>query len=216
MVGGDIHRILDIGCGTGVLTYALEQARPARGYCVGLDASRAMLAEAQRQQSDILWIEGDMRAPPLFGRFDLVTCGLNTFQHLLSDEDALDMLRAVAALLAPSGIFAFDLFNPDPTYLQPSRLGAPVRTVDAPGGRFDLTEDTRYDAESRILSILWRLPDAQGAACEACFHMRQYWPTDVAALLREAGLEILAAEGGFASESLDAQAVRQVYRCRLQ
>lgn len=214
IVSNDVRTILDIGCGTGVLTYPLDAARrqrSGRGCTLGLDASPAMLGQARARPNDIIWIEGDMRRPPLWGRFDLITCGLNTVQHLLSDEDALAMFLAVTDRLAPEGIFAFDLFHPDPAYLQPLRKGAFVRSVRTEEGCFDLTEDTRYDAASRILSIVWRLPGDSGSAP---FRMRQYWPEHVAALLRGAGLEIVAAHGGFASEPIGPAARRQVYRCR--
>lgn len=217
LVRDDVCDILDIGCGTGVLTFPMEAARRARpsveGCCIGLDASRAMLAEARRRESRIVWVEGDMRWPPLFGSFDLVTCGLNTFQHLLSDADALAMLRAVAERLAPGGIFAFDIFHPEPSFLVPSRERAFVRSVQSGQGSFDLIEDTRYDSESRILSILWSLPSGDGSA-EAAFRMRQYWPEHVAALVAQAGLAIEAAHGGFRGELIGAGQARQVYRCR--
>lgn len=217
LVTDDVCNILDIGCGTGVLTFPLEAARRARpsqsGCCIGLDASPAMLAEARRRESGIVWVEGDMRSPPLFGSFDLVTCGLNTFQHLLSDADALAMLRAVAERLAPSGVFAFDIFHPDPMFLVPSRERAFVRAVQSEQGSFDLIEDTRYDPESRILSILWSLPSGGGSS-DATFRMRQYWPEHVAALVAQAGLAIEAVHGGFRGEPLGAGQARQVYRCR--
>ncbi|GEM_PF-2516574 len=57
----DAHRILELGCGTGLLTR--ELATPGR-QVVGVDPSPAMLAFARRQPGAgrVQWVEGDARA----------------------------------------------------------------------------------------------------------------------------------------------------------
>src|SRR4051812_49120790 len=57
----DAHRILDLGCGTGLLTR--ELAIPGRNV-TGVDPAAAMLAFARRQPGAgrVQWIEGDASA----------------------------------------------------------------------------------------------------------------------------------------------------------
>jgi ubiquinone/menaquinone biosynthesis C-methylase UbiE len=67
------RRILDVGCGTGVLTN--ELVRRTRGIVVGLDKNPDMLAYARRQTSRIRYEKGDaLDLPYPDGHFDAVTC----------------------------------------------------------------------------------------------------------------------------------------------
>ena len=64
--------ILDVGCGTGVITGELTQS-PAR--VVGLDIDRVMLSFARRQEDGITFTQGDAHALPFTdGSFDVVVC----------------------------------------------------------------------------------------------------------------------------------------------
>jgi SAM-dependent methyltransferase len=218
MVTPAVHRILDLGSATGVLTLPMEDRRRVfngrRGYTVGLDTSPAMVALARRASAPILWVVGDMRRPPLNAAFDLITCGLNTVQHLLTDEDMLAMLSSVRRLLAHGGQFVFDLFNPMPSYLRPERNRAYVRTVAYNGITFDLLENTSYDQTTRILRLEWPLPASQGRAPRvAKFRMRQYTPQQMQLLLAAAGLVVAEVSGDFGGCPVDIAAPRQVYRC---
>jgi ubiquinone/menaquinone biosynthesis C-methylase UbiE len=93
--------VLDIGCGTGNQLIANRGAMPGARY-VGLDRSAGMLREARRKAPAIAWVRADGAAPPFAARsFDFVYSQF-TFHHV---EDKAGMLRAVFALLRPSGRF---------------------------------------------------------------------------------------------------------------
>jgi SAM-dependent methyltransferase len=70
------ERVLDVGCGTGVLTQ--ELARRSRGAVTGLDIDPAMVAYARRQGSEgapVHYEEGDaLDLPYPNSHFDIVTC----------------------------------------------------------------------------------------------------------------------------------------------
>jgi SAM-dependent methyltransferase len=51
----------------------------------------------------------DMRELPAIGTFDLVTCLDDAINYLLSEAELHDTFRGVSRLLAPGGIFAFDV-----------------------------------------------------------------------------------------------------------
>lgn len=103
------RRILDLGCGTGILTVTL--ASPGRSV-VGVDPSPQMIAYARRRPgaAAVTWIEGDSSelAP---GPFDLMVMTGNVAQHIPDPEWArtLSDLRAVAA---PGAVLAFESRNP--------------------------------------------------------------------------------------------------------
>jgi SAM-dependent methyltransferase len=107
-VGLDGNRALDLGCGTGRSTAPLL----ARGYSVvGCDISEAMVRQARRSfpQHANSFVVADMRALPPLGEFDLVLCLDDAVNYLLSAAELETTFRRVAEVLAPEGVFAFDV-----------------------------------------------------------------------------------------------------------
>jgi SAM-dependent methyltransferase len=65
--------ILEVGCGTGVIAEELSRIAPAR--VTGLDIDAAMLALAARQESRVIYVQGDAHALPFSdASFDAVVC----------------------------------------------------------------------------------------------------------------------------------------------
>jgi SAM-dependent methyltransferase len=97
-------RVVDLGCGTGNATAALER----RGLeVVGVDASEAMLRVARAKVRAPL-IHGDMLEAPLPGRFTLALSVFDTVNNLLGDGDLARLARHVQAHLEPGGWWVFD------------------------------------------------------------------------------------------------------------
>ncbi|MGH2970850.1 MAG: class I SAM-dependent methyltransferase [Gaiellaceae bacterium] len=138
-VGGG--RLLDLGCGTGALTFELA---PFFEHVVGIDPEPDMLREAkraarQRGITNIEWIMGSStelrELEPLPGRFDLVTIG--TAFRFMEPRATLSELQQIAA----GGVVAV-AYNGTPMWLHPdpwakalrrvveSRLGRPLSDVD--------------------------------------------------------------------------------------
>jgi demethylmenaquinone methyltransferase/2-methoxy-6-polyprenyl-1,4-benzoquinol methylase len=96
-------RILDICCGTGDQTIALQRARPSAGArVIGLDFSAQMLHRARCKYATdpIDWVEGDaMHLPFADNSFDLVTSAFG-FRNL---TDYAAGLREIARVLKPGG-----------------------------------------------------------------------------------------------------------------
>jgi SAM-dependent methyltransferase len=103
-------RVLDVGCGTGMLLRRARQEGHAGRLC-GLDPAAAMLAIA-RAQGDIEWIEGDLSTVSFDQEFDLVVMTGHAFQVLTSDAELAMALAAIARALAGNGLFAFETRNP--------------------------------------------------------------------------------------------------------
>src|SRR4026209_321228 len=73
------QRVLDVGCGTGIVARRAAARGGGHGHITGLDASPGMLAVARaaagREQRSIEWREGRAEALPFSdGEFDLVLC----------------------------------------------------------------------------------------------------------------------------------------------
>lgn len=101
-------RVLDAGCGTGVVTRAVARAVGPRGQVTGLDMNQAMLDVARRVPVEegaapIVWVQSaaDQIAYP-DATFDLITCQ----QMLQFAPDRGAVLREFRRLLAPGGRLA--------------------------------------------------------------------------------------------------------------
>jgi ubiquinone/menaquinone biosynthesis C-methylase UbiE len=100
--------VLEVGCGTGVLTRALAR-EPSVGTVVGVDVAPALLSKAREMAADLAnatFLEADARALPFDdGAFDVIVFD-STLTHVPGPEHALaEAFRVVR----PSGhLAAFD------------------------------------------------------------------------------------------------------------
>jgi SAM-dependent methyltransferase len=99
-------RLLDVACGTGKSFLPLLE----RGYAVtGCDLSPRMAARAAHKAPAARVVVADMRALPVLGRFDLVTCLDDSLNYLLHRGELADALGGIAARLSPDGIAVWDV-----------------------------------------------------------------------------------------------------------
>lgn len=103
-------RIIDLGCGTGILTHELATANRQ---VIGVDPAQAMLALArQKANADtIRWIEGDASAMGQWEADLLVMTG-NVAQVFLDDTQWQTTLKHIHAALRSGGYLAFESRNP--------------------------------------------------------------------------------------------------------
>jgi len=104
------RRIMDLGCGTGLLTRTL--VKPGR-VVVGVDPSAVMLDFAGRQPGGdrVSWVLGDAR--DLTGRdADLAIMTGNVAQIFLTDREWHETLACLHRALRQGGTLAFEARNP--------------------------------------------------------------------------------------------------------
>ena len=106
----DPRRILDLGCGDGILLGTLLEAFP-RASGIALDFSPLMLERASRRLSKFATraatVEADLQSPAwtssVQGPFDVVVSGFAI--HHLTDERKRAVYREIYGLLAGGGVF---------------------------------------------------------------------------------------------------------------
>lgn len=110
--GAPGRRLLDLGCGTGTLTIALQQ----KGYePVGVDLSPEMLAIAANKGLAVglgidNWLAMDMRSLCLpTASFDIVICACDGFNYLRNNQELELVLEQLQRALRPSGLLLFDV-----------------------------------------------------------------------------------------------------------
>jgi ubiquinone/menaquinone biosynthesis C-methylase UbiE len=101
------RRVLDVGCGTGLLTARLRDAFPA-AHVVGVDFSAGMLAQAAARSPGAPWVRADaLRLPVASGRVDAIV-STEAFHWFPDQAAALAEMRRV---LVPGGAVLVALVN---------------------------------------------------------------------------------------------------------
>lgn len=102
--------IVDIACGTGVITTELAK----QGFqMLGLDLSKDMLRHAQqraaREGLPIRFVRADMRSFELQQKTPCIISTHDSLDHLFEDEELDQAFQRIAAALRPQGLFLFDM-----------------------------------------------------------------------------------------------------------
>jgi SAM-dependent methyltransferase len=92
------YRVLEVGCGTGNVLHALQDACPG-GTVIGMDLFGDGLRFARARVPNALLVRGDALHPPFAERFEIVGM-FDVLEHL---DDDVGVLRALHALIKDPG-----------------------------------------------------------------------------------------------------------------
>jgi len=212
--------VLELACGTGVLTVPIAK----RGLpTVGLDQSHAMLDAAKQRASaegtPVTFLHGDMRDFELGREFALIFVARNSLLHMLSTVDLLAVLKAVRQHLAPNGVFAFDVFNPDVRLLaKPAGQRFPVMEANTSSfGVLSVETTNGYDAATQVNRATWYISSPERRdAWVVPMVLRSIFPQELPLLLSAAGLELINRFGDLARGPFGPGSRMQVCLCRRQ
>jgi len=186
-------RILDLGCGTGMLACRIAADGLA---VVGVDPADGMLqiARSRPGADKVAWVRGDGQSLRLSERFDLAYMTGHAFQALLTDADAVAVLRAVARHLAPAGRSIVETRNPArQAWLEWTPEESRTVTQIAGLGPVEESVDTSPISKAGIVDIThrYRFLDT-GAERIGRSRIRFIGQEHLARLLAEAGLAAVA------------------------
>lgn len=158
-------RILDLGCGTGLLAVMLS----ALGHqLTGVDPAAAMLDIARRRMGGerVRWIDGDIHTLGTEERFDLVLMTGHVFQVFLDDDQVLAVFSSVRRHLEDGGRLAFESRNPLARAWEAWTPEQSLRTIEHPelgavqtwhefsdmrAGQVSFRTHTRFGAQRRTV-----------------------------------------------------------------
>ena len=210
--------VLELACGTGQLTVPIASiVQPA----TGLDLSPAMLTAARRRAvaagAPVEFVEGDMRDFDLGQRFSLIFVARNSLLHLGEPAEFAALLAAVHRHLAPGGILAFDIFNPDLGLLaRPAGQRSPVMRVESDVYGELLVEATvDYDRRSQINRATWFISTTgHQDKWVAPLHLRSIFPQELPVLLEKGGFRLLSRDGDYMGGRFSSASRNQVCQCQ--
>ncbi|MFI5697952.1 class I SAM-dependent methyltransferase [Kribbella sp. NPDC051586] len=202
------HKVLDFGCGTGLLTRSL--VAPGR-VVIGVDPSPTMLDYARRQPGAeaVTWIDGDFRAVEQAHDADLVISTGNTIMHIGNQADVFSTL---ANALRPGGVISFESRNPAARAWEQWTREATYGERDTPAGHLvewlDLIEAS--DGGRVVFDAHNVFPDGHDAVYRNTLYFRS--PEAITTDLSQAGFTNITVHAGWQQETLSADARLLVFR----
>lgn len=182
------RRILDIGCGTGVLALMLA----ARGCdVIGVDPAAASLAVARAKPGagKVRFIDGDAtELPPL--QVDLATMTGNVAQVFLSDDEWLATLAGIRDVLRPGGRVVFESRDPARRVWEQWRRDWTPERIELPGvGVIESWgEVTRVEGQFVTFDGAVTFPDGTVVPTSSTLRFRERG--DIEATLTAAGFQV--------------------------
>jgi SAM-dependent methyltransferase len=203
--------VLELGSGTGRILLPIARAGAT---ITGLDASRAMLercrANVAREpaavRDRVTLYEGDASHFDLRRRFPLIVAPFRVMQHLVTIDDQLRFLDAVAHHVAPGGRFVFDVFNPSLSALATHDGQEREDTPETP-----LPDGRTMRRTARVTKVRWLdqvneielayhvapAPGAPATRYVQAFEMRWYLRAELIHLLARTGFTVDSMYGDF-------------------
>lgn len=220
-IGGPI---LELGCGNGRITLPVARAGQE---ITGLDGSEEMRVDLARKlaretaevQARVHVVDGDFLNLELDGRFRQIWLPFHALHHCRTHRQVLSLLAGVRAHLAPQGVFALDVYlpepwphasDPGPEHREQEREGSDPRT----GARMRSWERTWYDPFLQIHHAIFTYEQADGQREELYHTFRMFHAAELFDLFDLGGFEIMGASSDFVGSPLRRNASEAVLLLR--
>lgn len=202
--------VLDLACGTGVLTRKLSEY----GYdMTGIDLSEEMLLKArEKSDSSILYLEQDMTEFELYGTMRAIVCSMDGFNYLTDKDDFFKTLKLCHNYLDPDGVLIFDINS---EYKLKNILGNNTFVFDSDNVFY--TWENEFDEESELcdfyLTFFVKNENGEYARVNEEQTERAYKTEDVEKMLKTAGFKVLNKYNGYSSQKANSKSERIVFEC---
>lgn len=210
--GGEGRLLLDLGCGTGSLSFPLAE----RGWdVIGIDASGEMLSFAMQKLAAFegeprpLFLRQRMERLDLFGTVDIALCALDSINHITDPGQLAQAFRRLALFVETGGLFVFDA---NTIYKHQQVLDRSTFVFDE-GDVYCVWQNAMCDSRTVEITLDFFEQTGEGSYRRSteCFCERAYSSEELRQFGEAAGFQLLAvyAADSFAEPKGDTQ--RLVY-----
>jgi SAM-dependent methyltransferase len=201
---GTVGTVLELGAGTGRLAVPLARAGLE---VTAIDSSREMLDQLHALDTDgsIEVVHGDMVDNLPDGPFAAALIAYNTIFNLLDNGAQQACFSAVAARLAPQGVFVVEAFVPEADAPEGSAVSVRSMTVDRVVLSVSQTTPSSQRAEGQFIEIT-----ETGGVRLRPWSVRWATPEQLDAMAATAGLVLDARHADMAGTSFDSESVQHV------
>jgi SAM-dependent methyltransferase len=172
---------VDAACGTGTL---LKRLRNAGWNSLGIDLSFAMIKAGTKGTAGVPAAVADLRALPLLGGVDYVTCLFDSVNFLVDPGDMARAFREIHDALSEQGLFYFDVVTEQ---MVTRHFEGQEWTED--NGRFSTTWRSTYSRADGITETFVRVNTGPSSTVRE----RVYDQEEIQDALRDAGFTLLGA-----------------------
>ncbi len=215
--------ILELGCGTGRVAFALASA----GFrVVGLDVSDGML-EVCKQRATTRGlaerfepVKSDMRhlgGLPYGQQYGLAYCALNTFAYLTTTDDQIAMLSVLRGLMLARGTLILDVTPPWPHLLPPGEgevvhQGTYSDNDGAVVHKF-VTGHAEPSTQTHHVTLLYDREAQDGTLTRTSHNIVFRWTGryEMELLLKGTGWSLLEVYGGYDLEEFGDESARMIF-----
>ena len=219
------RRILELGCGTGRITFPLARLGAELGFTVtGLDSQREMLERSRQRLTQcraeatgrVEFIQGDMRSWKSPSQFDLIVVPCSSIAHVLALDEQITLWRNAYGNLCGGGRFLVEVNMPDLAAFAGSSGASPRVPMEVDLDNYDETDGTRlirrkttrylsHEQRAQIRFMYEKYCHAQGISSFIDdFTSHVFFPRELELLFVHSGFEIEMTCGDYRGRPLGA------------
>lgn len=201
-------KILDLGCGTGILSRAFAEKCHT---VVGCDPAFAMLEIAKRNDENktVEWVLFEAQDYKSAMIFDLIVMTGHTFQVFLTDENISLIFKTVKNHMAVNGFFIFESRNPNINWIKKWSNGSKI--IQSKSGELVVMSTNSLKKEDNKISFThhYKFPDESIESSSTLLFLSK---SEIKSLLDKEGLKVIEKYGNWDSSPISDQSPEMIFK----